>query len=814
MNCANALTRGGDLLFPTDVTEGEWLEFAAAGFAKPVCGFIRRRVNAVTYGVPLGGIDTGSLAIGSDSSFGLCSIFNSFVPMRGPLKLPFLGISVGKMSWVLSTAPFESNQSVYLKNLASPSDIHYWGHFPVADLEYETPGMPVSVGMRAWTPFILGDSAVSNTPAAIFEVHLRNLSGTAQEGCLAFSFPGPTQEEAQITHGSPRKRVKAETAFNKRIHTWVPVADKVVRSRQITSEGDFTGIYITSELDNKVGYALGVIGKETVRIGRGLGFDFSAWAAIGTALPRVYDITSFDDPNAETDFSRSVAVGYSLKPGEVKVVRFVLAWFAPVWIGEGDHDFSHMYSTRFTDALAVAQFTARNHESLLRRVLAWQQTLYAETQLPVWLREALVNSLHPLATCSFWAVAKPPIGDWCRKEDGLFGLVSGIIDWPNMEVIIDIWYSNWPVVLFFPDLAMSEIRGHKAYMFANGTAAWLWGGYSGEAKGGYLQTAGTEMTIPSPGFQTTTNGSCYVDMVDRVLMRTGNDDMLREFYPSIKKNTIYTMGLRPEDGDDGIISAPSGNVDPYNPQREPGLWLEMFEMVKQYGMVTHIGGIHLAQLVMAERMAKKMDDKEFARQCRAWLEAGSRSLEEKMWTGSYYLLYNEPKTGKRSDLVFGYQLDGDWMAKVHGFPGVFRPDRAKTTLETIKRLNGAITSFGIVDVVTPEGHLAAGVGSGMVSFFPMEAYIIGATYMYEGQREFGLEMVRRCQVALNQTWGYTWDQPNMIRADTGQKGWGTLTTLNMDLWVVPAALMGKDLSGFCAAGGLVDRMIQAANKAT
>lgn len=121
-------------------------------------------------------------------------------------------------------------------------------------------------------------------------------------------------------------------------------------------------------------------------------------------------------------------------------------------------------------------------------------------------------------------------------------------------------------------------------------------------------------------------------------MRTGDDQLLHEFYPSVKKNTIFTMGLRREDGADGIISVPTGNVDPYNSQREPGMLLEWFEAVALFGMVTHVGGIHLAQLMIAERMARKVGDTEFARQCREWLEAGSRSMEEKMWAGSYYLL--------------------------------------------------------------------------------------------------------------------------------------------------------------------------------
>jgi uncharacterized protein (DUF608 family) len=157
--------------------------------------------------MPLGSLDTGCLMLETDGRLGLTSIFNSFVPMRGPLKLPFLGFTVGKQMWLLTTASLSSNESWYSTDCGSPSEIHYWGHFPVADLEYETAGSPVRVGLRAWSPFIPGDTATSNTPAAIFEVQLRNQTNLPQQGVPAFSFPGPTQEEVHIAPGGVVDRI-------------------------------------------------------------------------------------------------------------------------------------------------------------------------------------------------------------------------------------------------------------------------------------------------------------------------------------------------------------------------------------------------------------------------------------------------------------------------------------------------------------------------------------------------------------------------------------------------------------------------------
>jgi hypothetical protein len=150
------------------------------------------------------------------------------------------------------------------------------------------------------------------------------------------------------------------------------------------------------------------------------------------------------------------------------------------------------------------------------------------------------------------------------------------------------------------------------------------------------------------------------------------------------------------------------------------------------------------------------------------------------------------------------------MAKFHGMPGVFRADRAKTTLETIKRVNTTITNYGGADLAAIDGKQSEGVGYGAITFFVSEMSILAATYMYAGEREFGLELMRRMQVALNQKWGYTWDQPNVLRGDSGEKTLGSQLLQSMFMWIVPAAAMGKNIAEFCAPGGLVDRMMKAA----
>jgi len=414
---------------------------------------------------------------------------------------------------------------------------------------------------------------------------------------------------------------------------------------------------------------------------------------------------------------------------------------------------------------------------------------------------------------SLWAAARPPIGPWCRQDDGLFGLMDGIVEDPAIEPIPDTFYANAPLVYFFPDLALSTLRGYKAYQFASGAAVWIFGGVVGESDGGYEMTAGTEFAMPTPGYQTTTSGPCYVDMVDRYWQRTGDDKVLHEFYDSVKRNTIFTMNLRPEDGDDGIISVPSGDIDPQRKADQPGHHLEWFEAILWFGMTSHVGGIHLANLKMAQRMAEKVGDHEFARQCREWFEKGSRSMEDKMWANGYYLAYNEPKTGKRSDDIFAYQLDGEWMVRFHGLPSVFRSDRVKRTLGTITRTCLAVAPEGVANFATADGKLPQGVGYGAIAYFTPELFMLAMTYMYAGEKDRGMEIARRGMHAMTIVEGSIWNQPNLISGDDGDRLFGSHYDQNMMLWALPAAWEGKDIAGACAPGSFVDRILEAAKRA-
>ncbi|MFH0962388.1 MAG: GH116 family glycosyl hydrolase [Planctomycetota bacterium] len=793
-----------DRIFPRDLPRREWVHFKAEGFRGPVCGVVYGLGDTVTNGMPLGGVDTGCIDLETSGLLGYCTIFNSHVPRRGPINLPILGMTVCGRTWVFCDpkqvkqgsgwyqggarlAPIpEAASPLSLASVQMPKEIHHWGHYPVADLEFDTDA-PISVGMRAWSPFIPGDVVSSLIPGIVFEVHLRNESERAQHGTVAFSFPGPTVGEA-LTDRFDRREVK----------------------------GEFRGVAVSTEA---VSYALGVIGGEKARTGGELGGDGEAWGKIEAELPAA----GASHPGA------SAAVGFSLEGGSRKVVRFVVAWHAPTWNSVGHNaaacapegysgeprTFTHMYARHFSSAEEAGELLGRTHESLLRRILAWQGVIYAEKKLPGWLRDSLVNVLHLITEDGLWAQAGKPLPEWVREEDGLFGMNESPRSCPQIECLPCSFYGSLPFVYFFRELELSTLRGYKGYQFEEGAPVWTWGGQTNRTP--YLDFAS-----PTRGYQFASNGVSLAGLVNQFLMCRGDEDrkLLREFYPMVKRCMVWTVNLRATPSysiGERIISMPDANDHGENlrVRRFPTEWFEAVEP-GWFGMTAHIGGLHLAQLRITERMAKEIGDEQFARQCEEWIKAGADAMEKRLWTGSYYLNFLDPETGQKSDLVFAYQLDGEWILAHHGLPAALPEDRVKTVLETIKRCNVALTRYGAVNYTNADGtvRVVKPEDYGPYSYFVSAGMMLAMTYMYHGQRDFGIELAHRIWHNFVCRQGYTWDLRCMMVGDT-DSGEGTSDSdyyQAMMLWSLPAALEEKDLSAPCAPGGLVDRILKAASE--
>jgi non-lysosomal glucosylceramidase len=631
--------------------------------------------------------------------------------------------------------------------------------------------LPVSVGLRAWTPFLPGDSAGSNVPGAVFEIHLRNPSKVRQKGTVVLSFPGPIEAEA------------GPGTYDR--HDVRGPVNGVCVEKVWTPPKSWAGQPFTFS------YVLGVAGEESFRTGGGLARDGAAWQAVNERLP---------EPDAKNS-SSSLAIDFALPAGESTTIRCVLAWYAP-WMRVQQWDgsirfqdgsvrhYRHKYAGGFNSSQEIATFLAENHESILNRILAWQQVVFSDEQLPVWLRESLVNVLHILPRCSFWETSVPRGSNakhWFGPE-GMFCMNESLVSCPQQNCIPCDWIGNHPIVMFFPDLAASTLRGLSHFQRFDGEVPFILG-------------HGTDMESPTHGNQAPIDGSEYVQLVDRLWQTTGDDAILSEFYPNAKAALKF---VRAEDSDgDGVPNCEGVN--------------HLYDAWNNYGNSIHTSGLYMASLKIADRMARQMGDAEFAQECAQLLATSSESVESNLWdelTNSYNVYY-EPATGKRSNSILADQLAGEWVAQYHDVSGVFRPERVETVMRTLCRLNYAATPYGLMNCVQPDAKSDASSIYTRNAITPSYSNMCPAMTMCylnkENLKEIGLEIMRRNWENMVCRQDFAWNMPACLDAD-GDVRYGEDYYHNTMLWAVPAAIRGDSLREFCANGGLVDRIKTAASK--
>lgn len=799
-------------LFSPGLKGAQWNTFAAAGYSRPVSGICYRTTPAGYFGLyvarpspvsgmPLGSIDTGALYLEPSGVLGYTSIFNHLTPIGGPLNTPYLGVASGGRAWVCSTGQTKNyagnnRPSFGVGVLGGMQESEYWGHYPIADIEYKSDA-PVQIGVRSWSPFIPGDAKTSNTPGAVFEVHLRNIGSASCQGCVLFSFPGFAEHHSRDhAIGWPNLPTK-------------PIMPPPEITRRPAPAG-LSGIWVEDRAWG-MSYVLAALESDGVRTGGSLGLDGGTWEKAEHALPALAE---------RDDGGSSLAVDFAIAAGEEKIVRIILAWYAPEWEGNGvpgtggrrietyapegpalsttGKRFAHMYARRFANAGEVAAFLAQHHQQLLKRIMAWQAVIYEDSTLPGWLADALVNALYYFAPCSMWAQARDPIGSWCRPQDGLFALEESPRACPHMSTLSNVGMQGPTLSFFFPDLALSLLRAIRSTQRENGDVAQLMGRWADPAN------------PMSYDYQEVISGFCYVSAAYLHWKITGDQVFMKEFYPSVKKALEYSFTQRPDLGASQIIAMPPHREHAWND-------IDWFEDRPLYGYVSDAGGLRLAGAEMLKSWAQAMGDAQEISCLDTLIAAGKHAMQQYLWNYDHYMVYNDIKMGKRLDAFFSPTLNGQYYAHFAGVPLVFPKANVTTVLATLRDKVCKLSKVGMPPLyAAPDGTLwnkdKTGYLTGSYVYTNHQVIWNAITFIYEGQRDFGLELLRKNLELSYLVWGYTWDGTNCCSAggDTGEVNYGWDYWFNWSIWTAPAALLNTDITSLMQPGGLVHRILKAA----
>ncbi len=334
---------------------------------------------------PLGGIGTGTVSLGGRGQLRDWEIFNR--PGKGKV-LPFSFVTLwtreeGSAATVkVVEAPlgppyrggggFNRNSA---EGLPRFRDAKFTGTYPFARIAFEDPGVPVSVSLEAFNPFIPLNVDDSSLPVALFHYHLKSNSTKPVDVALAFSLLNAVGYDGVANLDGTR-----HAGFGKNITQ--------LRREQVET-GDLTGLEMSSAKygpgETQFGSMalLSATSQVTARTAwpHGDWWDpFQRWYDEFAAAGEMHD-TEPAHPSADGQSNyATLAPRLRLLPGESKTITFVLAWYFPTrenyWNEEKEvkgQKLRNYYGTRFESAWEVARHTMTRLPELEKQTREFEQ---------------------------------------------------------------------------------------------------------------------------------------------------------------------------------------------------------------------------------------------------------------------------------------------------------------------------------------------------------------------------------------------------------------------------------------------------------
>ncbi|MGI4789465.1 MAG: GH116 family glycosyl hydrolase [Janthinobacterium lividum] len=166
----------------TDAQIKQWLR----DVRQPGTPRVYRSDTHTDVGLPLGGIGTGNIEIGPEGQLKNWQLFNTLTDGFVPLVF---AVKVGDTVRMLQTTG-----DLGMTRIAR---IEMTGQYPVADLNYIDPALPVTLSLTTFTPFAPLDTAFSSLPLICFVFRVHNPTAQAQTVSLAALMQNPIGYEAQ-----------------------------------------------------------------------------------------------------------------------------------------------------------------------------------------------------------------------------------------------------------------------------------------------------------------------------------------------------------------------------------------------------------------------------------------------------------------------------------------------------------------------------------------------------------------------------------------------------------------------------------------
>jgi uncharacterized protein (DUF608 family) len=484
---------------------------------------------------------------------------------------------------------------------------------------------------------------------------------------------------------------------------------------------------------------------------------------------------------ADSPDQMNLSIEATNQSGETKYAT--LAWFFPWFIDAGGEPHMNRYASHFKSSVEVAQLLAKDHESLLKRIIAWQNSIYQSGQ-PDWICNALVQSLYSYAKNSMW-VDEHRTDRW-YEPDGFFTHSESNRGCPITETMVCRAHGHLPTLFLWPELERSTLAGFAHFQLRNGEICFSFGMPYG---------------LRDPRFhcQHPLTSSQFIQQVHRYFLRTGDEAFVKRIWQNVVDAMKFGESL--DYDDDGLINehahALPGDLWPAN---------QFYDQWPWYGTSAYVAGTWLGTLRAIADLADRMHDRETHDHAMKLLEKAGDSYRKKLWNGSYFRLWSDPEKGN-NETCLANQLMGQWCCRIANLEPVYTKDECASVAKSIEKYNAAPTQYGLINGGNFQGELNAPleIDHGHMIFVG-ENLCASMTGMYEGHAP-STEWAKKLVWTIHEHQGMPFDQFCMIRRDNGAPAWGNDYYSNLVVWALPMANSKIGIKEFAPT---IDAMIKAA----
>lgn len=628
------------------------------------------QLNEIAF--PLGGIGTGCVSLNGRGALVDWEIFNR--PNKGTI-LPYAFVAlwaqaegrpaVTRVLQAPPRPPFTGQGAVRFggigfgvqredgSGLPHLRGAVFRGEFPLAEIAFDAPSLPVQVRLEAYSPFIPMDADSSGMPIAVLRYHLTN-PGPAP---VAVSLAGNLRNMIGYPGSGPMHDRHAQEGLGGNTNRYV--------------EGDgVRGLLLASQRYAEDAPRFGTMALTTTWPDT---WAQCAWlrGAWYDAMHDYWDHFSANGRLPERDYGPSeqgqsdvgtLGLTARLAPDETVTLPLYITWHFPNFEKYWDDaacacdgpcqrpTWRNYYARQWPDALAVAQDYAAREAYLYGETRRFHDALFAST-----LPRAVLDAVSSQASI----LHSPTV---LRLEDGTFygfegcHCESGCCEGSCTHV----WNYAQTVAFLFPALERSLREADYRYNMRP------------DGRMGFR----LQLPLGSPPweFHPAADGQMGgLLKVYRDWKLCGDDAWLRRLWPDVKRALEYAWVDWDPDRD-GVMEGVQHNT--YD--------------IEFVGANTMMGSFYLGALRAAEEMARHLGEASAAETYHAVYERGRARIEAELYDGEYYIqqvdLEAAPKyqygTGCLSD-----HLIGQWFAHLAGLSYLLDPDHVRSAIQAVFRHN-------------------------------------------------------------------------------------------------------------------------------